>query len=426
MFGIYEASSFFALPLELREDIYRRVFSFPNQGPDILRTCREIYTEAHKFLYQKPLTFKSQKSFYTWSDEAPHNLLAYVSDISLHIRDVDLKPILSFGNSTFPHQTPRLLTSELYQADVDKFRQTLAKLPKVKTVTIRTPRGRPSFLYRDFIAQILGGMNTSCPELLNLRLEGNYRHHDLQFLATLSKLESFSFNGFSSSSPAATADILASLQSLRSLNMFSDHACFTSGNRPHCEYMGQRLSFTGEVVRTIKQLASISVDERSTIPSPTLNFMPDVLVSLHAHRTLTSLTVRLSHLPDVAILASLEVFLEQTSIKDLQLDWPDLCALTLQQHRLLSGSLQVFWVRVACETDALDIMQLIADCRDAGDLEKLEKVVLIRNIHLYNKMRDHTSIQKESFIEEASLGPYNVRTSPIPADLVKQAFLGSD
>jgi hypothetical protein len=410
MSDIYKSSSFFALPLELREDIYRRVFSFPNQGSSILRTCREMTTEAHKFLYQKPLFFKSQEAFYTWSSKAPCNLLAHVSDVSIHVQDVDLKPILSLGTSTSSHQTPRLMTAELYQADVEKFRQTLAQLPKVKTITIHTPLNRPSFLYRDFIAQILDGLSTLCPNLLDLRLEGNFHHHDLHFLAALKNLESFSFNGFASSSPAATANIIACLHRLTNLNLVSEHAYSTPGTGFHGEYIGKRLSFSGEVVRTIKQLASISVIERAAIPSPILSFMPDVLSSLHAHQTLKSLSVRLSHTPDMAILASLEEFLGQTPIKDLELDWPNFQPLVLEQYRSLNECLQVFWVRTGSELDASGILRPLTHAREAGNLSKLEKVVLIRGMQLYNKMNNLSSIRAENPTGDG-FGPCNVRAS---------------
>jgi hypothetical protein len=407
MSDIYKSSSLFALPLELREDIYRRVFSFPNQGSNILRTCREISTEARKFLYQKPLFFKSQEAFYTWSSSTPRNLLAHVLDVSIYVQDVDLKPILSLGTSTLSHQTPRLLTTELYQADIDKFKQALAQLPKVKAVTIQTPLKRPSYLYRDFITQILGSLSTLCPNLLDLRLEGNFHHHDLHFLACLKNLESFSFNGFASTSPAATANIIASLHRLTNLNLVSEHAYSTPGTDFHGEYIGKRLSFSGEVVRTIKQLASISVIERTTIPSPILSFMPDVLSSLHAHKTLKSLSVRLSHTPDVAVLASLEEFLDQTPIKDLELDWPNLKPIVLEQYRLVNGYLQVFWAKTECERDASGILHLIAHGREAGNSSQLEKVVLIRDIQLYSKTNDLSSIGTENLTEHS----FSVRAS---------------
>jgi hypothetical protein len=404
-----KVSLFFSLPLELREEIYKSVLSSPSEGSNMLRTCHEIRNEAHKFLYQKPLVFRGQEALYTWLEQTPRELVAHVSEITVHVQDVDLRPILCSAVLSSQFSTPsNLPTSELYHTEVGRLEQALKEMPKVKTITLRALSNQPSFLYRHFVSRILEVLGTSCPALVDLRLEGNFHHQELQFLMALTNLESFSFDGFSSSSPATMIRVLGSLNRLRNLSLVSERVLLTPNAGLHSGYTEKCQSFTGDVVRTMRQLASFSVTEHVSTSSPTLFFTSEVLNSLSEHKTLRSLSIRLSHPPDMATLSSLEKFLERTAIEHLELDWPDLEPDILEQYRLLSGSLRTLWVRVESEADAFDILWSILESRHAGDLLSLRKVVLLRSTKSYRAVPEEIAEKKAGDIKLATMGAHKV------------------
>lgn len=373
------SSPFFTLPLELREEIYKGVLASPAFGPDLLQTCHEVNREARKYLYQRPLKFGNQGDFYAWLAETPLHMLDYVSELSLDLRDVNLRPILT-SKSSVPNgpTSPRMMTSDLYQAELEKLEASLRKLAKVRVITIGVPSCQHSFLYRDFLTRFLEMLSLIYPGLINLRLDGNFHHQELVFLSKLTALESFSFDGFSASSPQAAIEILSSLKNLKNLSLLSKHAMITPRLGVHSGFTAKRQSITGEVMRTIDQLASFTVSEQVTT-TPALFFTSEVLTFLQEHRTLKDLSVQLSYTPDGRTLDSLETFLEKSSIERLELDWPNLQPDVLEEYYLLTTTTKILWVRATSEANAFEMLWSIFECREAGDLKMLEKVVLIRS-----------------------------------------------
>jgi len=155
-----QSNRLLSLPAELREQIYRNILSSPEQGPEILHTCRQIEREARKFLYQRPISFPNQLSLYTWVDATPDDLLSHVTDISVAIRDIDLRPILC-PHAFTPSSSlrPQLLTWELYEAEIGKLISTLGRLLNIKTITIISPAICQSHLYGEFVSRVLGGLD---------------------------------------------------------------------------------------------------------------------------------------------------------------------------------------------------------------------------------------------------------------------------
>jgi len=148
------------LPAELREHIYRNILSSSEQGPEILQTCRQIEREARKFLYQRPISFSNQLSLYTWVDATPEDLLSNVTDVSVAIRDIDLRPVLC-PNAFTPSSSlrPQLLTRGLYEAEIGKLISTLGRLPHIKRITIKSPAICQSHLYGEFISRVSSGLH---------------------------------------------------------------------------------------------------------------------------------------------------------------------------------------------------------------------------------------------------------------------------
>jgi hypothetical protein len=409
MSGSATLSPFFALPLELREEIYKGVLSAKGQGLHILRTCHEIHVEARKCLYQKPIIFRSQHVLSRWLKQAPRELLTHVSEISIHIQDVDLKPILAAGTSGLLRSTrPRLQTPEIYHSEVQKLGHSLMAMPNISTITIRALRTTTSFLYRDFITQFFDLLSVSCPGLTDLCLEGEFRHQELQFLSGFKRLKSFSFEGFSSSSPAATAQIFANLKQLRTLALVSEPAATNPSLQVLAESLPKIQSFTSEVMRAMSQLASFSVFEWAPSSRPNLFFTPEVLSSLGDHKTLKHLSVKLVYAPDTATLVSLEELLDKTSIKELELDWLDLDPSHLEQYDFLGSHLEDLWVRAKSEADASDILWAIFERRKAGELGELNRIVLVRAAKCKGIVQDRTCDRKDRATETEKVSLYLV------------------
>lgn len=406
------SSQLLTLPLELREQIYRRVLSSPSHGPELLRTCREIQTEAHKFLYQRPVVFRGQDALYHWLDGTSRIFLPQVTEISLKLQDVDLTSLLQADASPDQPSTPvRLSIRELYEAELGRLEQALRKLGNVKTVIIRKISEQSSFLYRDFVTKCLALLSSVYPALTTLRLDGDFQHHDLAFLKCLKHLESFSFDGFSSSSPASTADILSELDALRNLSLTSQHGRPTSDLRTYPGTKAKRKSFTGDVVRAFERPKPSSVTEPNAVAPLALLFAPVVLTTLQHVHTLNSISILLSHTPDAYMLQSLEHLLEITSIQRLELDWPELDLFCLEEYWLLRNNLQVLWVRASNEADAFDILWSIFESREHGDLRDLRKVVLIRSAEKFINTSTVIGNRKDSATETTVSLSYNVSTS---------------
>ncbi|KAF2828304.1 hypothetical protein CC86DRAFT_346430 [Ophiobolus disseminans] len=407
MATVERISLFFNLPLELREQIYKLALCSSGEGSDLLRTCREIHAEAHKFLYQRTVTFRSQDAFNVWAAGTPSNMLDQVSNIALSVQDVDLRPLLApEACKNQPRTPPGLMTWDLYQTELDRLKQSLRQVPKVKTITIRTPSRQNSYLYRDFVANVLNLLSVVYPNLRDLRLDGTFHHQGLAFLSSFTHLESFSFDGFSASSPSDTIDILSNLKLLKSLALFSKKALLTSTADPHTDSAEKRQSFMGDVMRTMGRLASFTVGERTPTFSPTLFFTSEVLSSLLERKALNCLSLHLSDAPDMETLELLEKILEKSPIEHLELDWLGLRPTVLKENRLLTEHLKVLWVRVVNEADAFEILWSIAECRDAGDICKLEKVVLIRPAASFEHVENLAPTRKDSGAGNPNLDLY--------------------
>jgi hypothetical protein len=369
-----------AIPLELREQIFKEVLSNSYQGTELLRTCHEIKTEAQKYLFQRNITFRGQATLYAWLEQAPTQFLHHVMEISIELEEPDLGPLLApvmTGSSAIV--APRLVTVELHEKDLRKLRKSLGNLPNVKTLTVPTLSDRRSHFYRKFVADFLKMLSSLWPSLRELNLEGNFRNQSLSFLAALPELRSFSFDGFSASSPTELVAIFAQLEHLDSLSLVSQPNQYTAAHHLQSGFASELESFNRVFMRSMTQLTSFSVTERIRPPSsPALFFTPELLDALHGHQALNNLTFRISRAPKNDTLESLARLLVHGNVETLELDWPHLDPRLFEEHDLLPESLEELWVRVPSPTAAFDILYIIQDIREGDGMAKLKRVVLIR------------------------------------------------
>lgn len=399
----------FTLPLELRQLVYRAILASPYHGPELLRTCREVHQEAHKFLFERPVSFRSQVALFDWLDRVPHKYLTQAREISLSIQDVDLKSLLKASTLiSHPGDPPRLLTWDLYEAELGKLSRALKHLPKVQKITIRAIPDGQSFLYREFLQSFLNMLSSLFPDLVGLSLEGNLHHQSLSFLSGFTELQALSFDGFSASSPSETAKILSGLDHLASLSLVSQSTMLTPNAHTHSSFTTKRQSLTGGVVNTIDNLKYFSVTELVPLWAPTLFFTPEVLASLQNHRALKVIRVCLSQAPNDETMAALENFLEKTQIKLLELDWPQLDLHVLKIFSLIPDGLEKLWVRAKSAADAFEMIWSIAESRDAGDYQTLGELVLLSSTQTYDVIMSVVSDRKDSGIGEIGNSPNDV------------------
>lgn len=402
-------TSFLSLPLELREQVYKDVLVSQPNGVHLLGTCREIYSEAQKFLYRKSLTFQGQQDLYRWLDEDHKNLLVNVQELVLEIRDVDLDVLLKAPQD---NEAPRsgLRSFGLYETDLQRLRSSFVRLPNVESLTIRAPADQHSFLYAEYLTGVLGLISMLCPKLVDLRLEGNFHYQDLGFMTSLKYLNSFSFDGFSSSSPNDTANILAKMQRLTRLSLVSQRDFQVTDYPLHHNFPVRHRSITGEVMQTMKRLHSFSVAENVDCSSPEIFFTANLLCSLHDLTHLSSLSITLSHTPEHDTLMSLAHFLCKASIKRLELDWPDLSSRVLEDNSLLTNHLTILWLRATAATDASDLLKHIMQEKKAGGVPCLQRLVFMRTVNYHSALQS-VATKKDSGVEGLEEKSVTVSTS---------------
>lgn len=407
-------SPFFGLPLELRQLIYNAVLASPMHGPELLQTCREIHSEAYKVLFSRPLSFRSQVALFNWLDQVPHKYLSQVRELSLNVQDVDLRPLLKTPVLTnHPGDPPRLLTWDLYEAELDRLYNALELLPGIQKLVIRAVPGRQSFLYREFLRIFLSALSSLCPGLSDIQLEGNLHHQSLSFLSGFAKLQGLSFDGFSASSPFEVGNILSGMQNLTSLSLSSQSDLLSPASYAHSNFTTRTQSLTGRALDVVNRLTCFSITEMIPKSAPMLFFTPDILTALHNHRGLKIIKVCLSQAPNDDTMDVLKEFLENSHIKVLELDWPQLDPHVLETFSLIRESLEELCVRASSATAAFEIIWSVAESRDAGNVSALGELILLRSTKTYDEITPITNDRKDSGTGHVESGVDRVSSSAL-------------
>ena len=384
--------SFFDLPLELRELIYKEVLSDHSQGQELLYTCRNILSEAHKFLFQRRITFRGQSSLYRWLERVPQDLLQYVHEVLFELQDVDLTSVLS-SNTTAeqPRRTRGFKIWGLYQSELVALNQAFARLPGVRVITIRAISGRQTHLYGQFLTGLLERIKVYYPGLKSFSLEGSMHNQSLEFLCSFRNLTSLTFDGYSTSGLVQTIEFLSSLRlkkvSIISLNHHSQ-------NPP--SHTTHSISFNSNILRAVNQTASLPATEH-TNDSLDLPFLaPEILGQLYNHSTLSSLSLCLSNTPSEGNLETLKNFLTlNINMKELELSWPDLDPGIIQEYVSVSNSLKDLWVKASNMSAAINILNVVLASKEREMLRDLRRVVLMRDMEWGNGTGDENMVVPE-------------------------------
>jgi hypothetical protein len=371
------------LPLELRELIYEEVLLQPLQTPNLLRSCRQIYTESRKYLFERPLVFQNQLALSRWLQQVPQNFLHHVRNLLLELEDVDLTPLLDpVASSSIAQYNPGppLHTWDLYETETVSVIQLLRKFKNIKVFTLRAIPGKQSYLYRDFLEKILQNVSSIYPGLQSLNLQGAFRYQSLFFLRSFKALSVLSLDGISASGAVETASILSTLE-LKSIHLTSQSIIVTSTRRPRSESIPKPQSFGAHNFHTLDHFLSPSIagrqsDDSLPAPSPTTK----ILASLNIP-TLSNLSIILPYTPDRETLEALEEFLEKSNnVERLELDWPGLDSNILERYALLPNTLKCLWIRARDMGSAFDILWTILVSKEAGGSLDLRNAVLVRDV----------------------------------------------
>ncbi|CBX91071.1 hypothetical protein LEMA_P061050.1 [Plenodomus lingam JN3] len=373
------ATSLLTLPLELRELIYKEVLLASTRRFDLLQTCKEINTEAQKFLYQRPLVFHSQDCLYDWLTLTSSEHCSQVTDISVFIRDVNLRPLLQKDlGLDMTASSSRLLTFEVYEAELAKIRGSFEKIPKVSNLTLRVLPDRQSFLYREFLARVLKLLSNVYPMLVEFETEGNMVHQNLEYLAGFRHLRHFAFDGVSASSLVATVDILNSLEHLQSLSLTSHQALATSLNSHPSQSSCFTKSSSDNLTWATNLHGLFSPTEALEDDSSELLLAADILTALRGHKTLREISIYYAQEPTPGLLIALgRIVKSQAEIKILKLDWPNLPSEVLVLYDLIDD-IETFQIKPKAPSDAINVMCHVWTRRSEGDLGKLRSLILAR------------------------------------------------
>ena len=366
------------LPLELREQIYKEVLISQAKSFDLLRTCREIHNGAHKFLYQRPLVFRSQLCLYQWSRSTIEENCSRVTEISLTLQDVDLRTILrSQLTNDITASPPRLLTWELYEMELAKLHETLRRLPRIETFTLRA-LDLQSFLYHAFLFKVLDLLSSVCPVLKDFRVESSIMHHNLGILADFQTLRHLTFAGISAWSASETARILNRMEQLESLSFISNQAATMPLYVPGDGFLKQEKLRDNGCKGTQDWKDPPSSPKTNSISSRPSNLTAKILALLHDYGTLDNISILHVQKPHDEPLVALQKIVNKAAIATLELNGPSLQLETLKRYHLLEH-VATFRIRIKSAADASDILHYLWTQQSEGGLTKLRRLVLTRN-----------------------------------------------
>lgn len=245
---------FFHLPRELRDNVYRGVFSYPRCNGQTLRVCKLFYHEALPFLYSHQLIFRSQTSLCEWVASAETVQVSWVKAIRLCIRNIDLSPVLDSVSSR-PPLRPR--SPELINQELERLEQALTRLTGLCGLTV-DPIQTTSPRSHQRLALCSSFLELVARRSLHLRrLSFISDKHAIVCVQGLRNLQSLHISGCLPNTPAETLEVLLSLPHLTELEVDNTFRLYNSagvyhGSKPH-------LSFTPDVLRRMKPLKSFGI-----------------------------------------------------------------------------------------------------------------------------------------------------------------------
>jgi len=274
--------SFTKLPLEIRQQVYENVLATtPYGNTQLLRVCRQIYSEAQQYLFKRPVILQSQFDFLDWVQTVPREHLFHVTKVQLRLVDMDSEEVFRIfrRHLTLAKVAPTLDSPPLipYEEECNrqmaKIEAALRSIPNIQHFTIlqpNSPTSGPSlYMYTSFLCLIA----RIYPRLRELTLHAT--KISLSPLQSYQNLRSLTFCGWSTSTPSETSHALQQIPSLQAIEVFGPPPGLAFEQRPGYTGAVQVQSFSSEVLRSIHPLKSFAIWDLQENPYDDRPFLTD-------------------------------------------------------------------------------------------------------------------------------------------------------
>jgi hypothetical protein len=304
------------LPLPIRKRIWEMVLLCQAHDTRLLRTCRQIHTEADGIVCRRPQTFQSQTELSSWIEQRDTKHLDQVENVTLHLQNIDTAVLVA------EQSWPKAFLLELYRAETEKILADFAKLPNIRHFALyKTDHVQP-YLYQAFYVSILTTVTHQLPLLtLGFHSEGS----SLAFLKSLPDLRGVTIAGYSTSTPMETLNILSRLRRLTSLELIQPATPTVPEGLEVDLSLLRSQSLTRDVIKGLRGLEDFAIYESGgQHPQTWALFSQGFLQALDAgHRTsLQSIRIVLENTPGPESQRSFNALLTASTLKYIDVSWP--------------------------------------------------------------------------------------------------------
>ncbi|KAI9826135.1 MAG: hypothetical protein M1832_000584 [Thelocarpon impressellum] len=279
-----QTSCLLKVPVEIRLHIYEEVLCvgpWLKRNISLLSVCRQVFGEAQPYLFRRRLPFEDQSDLDKWLQATAVEDLPLVRQIETGFDVIEGLADLGPGAADVPLSLVREI--ELWRkAHAVRFREALRRLPGLQDLTIRDHAGKVA-LAESSPGACLTAAGAVCSHLQKLSF--SFEDVSLEFLSSMPRLRSLSFQGFSYTSPEDTLTILRGLPQL-------DELCLTGPPmdlnwKQRTGFEGRRViqSITPEVIRGLRPLRALSIFQAMATGmsgGQDSFFQPDVLLAVHS------------------------------------------------------------------------------------------------------------------------------------------------
>jgi hypothetical protein len=320
----HSAMGFLELPLEVRLNLYHIMLSLPVQTHlNLLCVNKQVYSEARKSFYQRPLVCNSQYDLMDFVEHWPKSAVHNITNLQLHLEEI--RPEAMQGYLAELVAGTQVQRRHPYLLEIQQITTALSALSGVTHLQILKPldirTGPPSSIVT---TQVLRWAADYYTKLHSLRLDIEQCHLDC--LESCKELKSLRLSAYSESSPTRMADVLRRLPNLKELSLAGPPSNLAALTR-HGYHTRIAQSITHVVIsrmRPLKRLSIFQLNGAESDPQPLLT--PNVMIALYqVHRdSLRELKISSAITPTPMFVTHLAAFLlGTTTLEEVSLLWPN-------------------------------------------------------------------------------------------------------
>jgi len=353
-------SLLFSLDPELRERIWEAVLLSGPSDVQLLRTCRQIHEETTPIVLGKPLIFMSQGELFAWLEQVHDRDLTRVSTVTLYLQDLE---VLALEDDL---SWPNVSLLESYQLEGDKVLSMLSRLLGITSLNLYQPNTIRSHLYHKFYSSVLKKIGLQFPTLRALSFHSD--DHRVDFLKSFSNLRRLRFTGYSKSSSMETLNALSRLRHLDTLHLIPPETPKVLAGFDIGYGLPKTICMTRDVIRGMGRLTSLTIQELH-VPHEKPAFLTasffQAIDSRH-RMSLQSLCISGNFMPDMKAQRALQVLLQSSSIRHIDVIWPKMDDKILKALPRTTETLRIpavfgqplHWVLMELQIRKLELPQL--------------------------------------------------------------------